>query len=47
MQIEDVDRQMYMKYHSHGLLTEDQTMGQKTVLESQHYEMIDGVLNHR
>ena len=43
MQMEDVDLQ---KYHSHGLLPEDQNVARKIVLESQHYEMIDGVLHH-
>ena len=46
MQMEDVDLQPYMKYHSHGLLLEDQNVARKIVLESQHYEMIDGVLHH-
>ena len=32
-------------YHSHGLLPEDQKVARKIVLESQHYEMIDGVLH--
>ena len=46
MQMEDVDLQPYMKYHSHCLLPEDQNVARKIVLESQHYEMIDGVLHH-
>ena len=46
MQMEDVDLQPYKKYHSHGLLPEDQNVARKIVLESQHYEMIDGVLHH-
>ena len=35
-----------MKYHSHSLLPEDQKVAQKIVLESQHYDMIDGILYH-
>ena len=46
MLMEDVDLQPYMKYHSHGLLSDDQNVARKIVLESQHYEMIDGVLHH-
>ena len=46
MQMEDVDLQTYMKYHSRGLLPEDQKVARKIVLESQHYEMIDDVLYH-
>ena len=41
-----MDLQLHMQYHSHGLLPEDQKMAQKIVLESQCYEMIDGVLYH-
>ena len=43
LQMEDVDLQPYMKYHSHGLLSEDQNVARNIVLESQHYVMIDGV----
>ena len=46
MQMKDVDLQAYINYHSHGLLPEDQKVARKIVLESQRYEMIDGVLYH-
>ena len=46
MQMKDVDLQPYMKYHSHGLLPEDQKVAHKIVLESQHYDIIDGILYH-
>ena len=39
LQMEDIDLQLYMQYHSHGLLPEDQKVAQKIVLESQHYYM--------
>ena len=35
-----------MKYHSHGLIPEDQNVAKKIMLESHHYEMIDDVLHH-
>ena len=44
--MEDIDLLPYMQYHSHGLLPEDQKVARKIVLESQHYEMINGVLHH-
>ena len=43
--MEDIDLQPYMKYCSHGLPLEDQKMALRNVLESQQYEMIDGVLH--
>ena len=46
LQMIDIDLLPYMQYHSQGLLPEDQKVTRKTVLESQHYEMINGVLHH-
>ena len=46
LQMEDIDLLPYMQYHSHGLLPDDQKVARKIVLESQHYEMINGVLHH-
>ena len=46
MQMEDIDLQPYMKYHCYCLLPEDQKVAQMIVLESQRYEVIDGVLHH-
>ena len=43
LQMKDIDLWLYMQYHSRGLLPEDHKVAQKILLESQHYEMIDGV----
>ena len=44
--MENIDLRPYMQNHSHGLLPEDQKVARKIVLESQHYQRINGFLHH-
>ena len=46
LQMEDIDLQPHLKYHTHGVLPENPKLAKKIVMESQHYEIIDGVLHH-
>lgn len=47
LKVEDIDLQPHLKYHTHALLPEDPNLAKRIVMESQHNEIIDGVLHHK